>query len=163
MRFDDTQQHQFDLLIGQAGLAHQEKHFDQALEHLQSAGAMLSLLGITDEYDWSGYYDLRMCIERDRGDHGAAATTARQMLNAIDPAPEGFSPRQQEIIQDSLVEAALLRARHLLKTPTPEAVSELRPLIDSGIHWCERLGRDGDQRDFETLLAALRGSESHTA
>lgn len=163
MRFDEERQGRFDILIGQAALAGQERRFSEAFEHLQKAEALLTEHGITDAYDWSGYLDLRMSIQENSKDHQAAATTARQMLDAIDPMPEGFSPRQQEIIQDSLVEAALLRARHLLTLPTQEAAAELGPLIDSAMHWCERLGRDGDEREFREMRESLAAHESGTA
>lgn len=147
--FDPQNQALFDAHIGRAALAHQENRLTEALDHLSEAERLLTAEQVTDPFDWSGYLDLRMCVQASNSDLPAAAATAARMLSSIDPEPDGYPLRLQEIIQDSLVEAALIRATYLVGDPSrQDSPIELERLLESAMLWCRRLGRDGDEQAF---------------
>ncbi|HZF97101.1 MAG TPA: hypothetical protein VEY92_02450 [Pseudoxanthomonas sp.] len=152
MRFNDTQQQEFDLVIGRAALAEQEGRYAEALETLDDAEAMLLRHNISDEYDWSGWFDLRMVVFAASGDEAAAANTAAAMLARVNATPPDFNAEQQLIIQDSLVEACLVRARYLLRQiAQPARDAELDQVIRYGIRLSENTQRDGDLAEFQEL------------
>ncbi|MFY8133771.1 MAG: hypothetical protein ACOVKS_02075 [Aquimonas sp.] len=147
--FDPQNQALFDAHIGRATLAHQENRLAEALDHLSEAERLLTAEQVNDPFDWSGHLDLRMCVQASSSDLPAAAATAARMLSSIDPEPDGYPLRLQEIIQDSLVEAALIRARYLVGDPSrQDSPTELERLLESAMRWCRRLGRDGDEQEF---------------
>lgn len=153
MHFNETQQRAFDVLIGEAAACMQNGRFNDAHAKLSEAEHLLAAHKVTDVYDWSGLLDLRMSIDHRKGDLPGAARTAKRMLDTIDPEPPEFNEAQQSIIQDSLVEAALVRAEYLQTQADAESQLELQTLAEAGVRWCVKLGRDGNQRDFEAMLS----------
>lgn len=134
MKFSPPQQHEFDLLIGRTVEAWQEHHLPQALDYLHTARAMLIKHNITDDFDWSGWYDLKIEVLTSMGDTRGAAMTAKTMLETINPQPDDFSEAHHGIIQDSLISAAIVASEYWLQQEHNESTkSELQRFLAAGI------------------------------
>jgi hypothetical protein len=152
MRFNESQQQEFDVLMGRAAAAQQEQRPADALAELDDAEAMLLRHGIADDYDWSGWYDLRMVTLAAQGDDAAAANAAAAMISRVNATPGDFTHEHHLIIQDSLVEACLLRARWLLRQPAQSARdAELDQVVRYGLRLAQSTQRDGDLEEFREL------------
>jgi hypothetical protein len=152
MHFSESQQQEFDRLMGRAAAAQQEQRYGNAIAELDDAEAMLLRHGITDDYDWSGWFDLRMVTFAAQGDEAAAAHAAAAMLARVNATPEEFTPEHHLIIQDSLVEACLLRAHYLLRQPAQSARdAELDEVVRYGLRLSRNTQRDGDLAEFQEL------------
>lgn len=143
MKFTAPQQHAFDTLIGQAAEASQGGRHACALEHLEAARISLVALDIEDDYDWSGWYDLKMQVLIAQGSSDEAALTARQMLEQVNPEPSDFTEEHHRIIQDSLISAARVLGKYLLAQDRTEYNEDaLRHTLQAGITLAYRQERD---------------------
>lgn len=152
MKFNASQQHEFDILIGQAAEAWQGSQHAPALERLETARTQLVSLDIQDDYDWSGWYDLKMEVMASQGDNIGTAKTARQMLEQINPEPQDFSEAHHRIIQDSLISATIVLGKYLLLQQRTEQVeSELRRVLATGITMAYRQERDKELEELQLV------------
>ncbi|MDH4557272.1 hypothetical protein E8F11_19195 [Pseudomonas sp. BN417] len=152
MKFTAQQQNEFDTLIGQAAEAWQDGRHGQALEHLEAARNRLVSLNIQDDYDWSGWYDLKMEVLMAQGAVEEAAQTARQMLEHVDPEPSDFSEAHHRIIQDSLISAARILGKHLFAQDRTEYnEDELRRTLEAGITMAYRQDREEALQELQQL------------
>ncbi|WP_025804982.1 hypothetical protein [Pseudomonas chlororaphis] len=152
MKFTAQQQDEFDTLIGQAAEAWQDGRHTQALEHLDAAHNRLVSLDIHDDYDWSGWYDLRMEVLMAQGAIEEAARAARQMLENVDPEPGDFSEEHHRIIQDSLIGAARILGKHLFAQDRTEySEDELRRTLETGITMAYRQDREEALQELQQL------------
>lgn len=134
MKFTALQQHEFDTLIGQAAQAWQGSQHAHALEHLDTARIRLVSLDIQDDYDWSGWYDLKIKVLIAQALGEEAALTARQMLEQVNPKPSDFTEAHHRIIQDSLISAARVLASYLFAQDRNECNEDaLRRTLETGI------------------------------
>ncbi|HCF2456937.1 TPA: hypothetical protein NIA41_000492 [Pseudomonas aeruginosa] len=152
MKFTAAQQHEFDTLIGQAAAAWQAGQHAQALEHLEAARLQMVSLDIQDNYDWSGWYDLKMEVLLAQGAGDEAARTARQMLEQVDPEPTDFTEAHHRIIQDSLISAARVLGKHLFaQDRTVGNEDELRRTLEAGITMAYRQEREEALDELQQL------------
>lgn len=152
MKFTAAQQHEFDTLIGQAAEAWQAGQHAQALEHLDAAHQLLVSLAIQDDYDWSGWYDLKMEVLLAQGAGDEAARTAQQMLEQVDPEPADFTEAHHRIIQDSLISATRLLGKHLFaQERTVGNEDELRRTLEAGITMAYRQEREEALDELQQL------------
>lgn len=152
MKFTPSQQHEFDLLIGQAAQAWQQGNPARALEQLEAAHLQLVSLEIHDDYDWSGWYDLKLEVLKTQGADEEAASTAQKMLEHVDPEPSDFSEEHHRIIQDSLINAARVRAKYLITQHRTESIeSELRRTLEAGITLAYRQEREEAFEELQQL------------
>ncbi|MFK1438027.1 hypothetical protein ACIU0H_30830 [Pseudomonas aeruginosa] len=152
MKFTAQQQHEFDTLIGQAAEAWQEGRHAQALEHLEAARNQLVSRDIHDDYDWSGWFDLKMEVLMAQGTVEEAAQIARQMLEQVDPEPSDFSEAHHRIIQDSLISASRVLGKHLFAQDRTElSEDELRRTLEAGITMAYRQDREEALQELQQL------------
>lgn len=152
MKFTAAQQHEFDTLIGQAAEAWQAGQHTQALEYLEAARLQLMSLDIQDNYDWSGWYDLKMEVLLAQGAGDEAARTAQQMLAQVDPEPADFTEAHHRIIQDSLISATRILAKHLfVQDRTVGNEDELRRTLEAGISMAYRQEREEALDELQQL------------
>ncbi|MCY1280265.1 hypothetical protein D9M68_379260 [compost metagenome] len=152
MKFTAQQQDEFDTLIGRAAEAWQGGRHAQALEHLETARSRLVSLDIQDDYDWSGWYDLKMEVLMAQGAVEEAAQTARQMLEHVNPEPSDFTEAHHRIIQDSLISAARVLGKYLFAQDRTEySEDELRRTLETGITMAYRQEREEALQELQQL------------
>ncbi|SMF47624.1 MULTISPECIES: hypothetical protein [unclassified Pseudomonas] len=152
MKFTASQQHEFDTLIGQAAEASQGGRHARALEHLEAARISLVSLDIQDDYDWSGWYDLKMEVLMAQGLGEQTALTARQMLEQVNPKPSDFTEAHHRIIQDSLISAARVLSKYLFaQDRTGCNEEELRRTLKAGISMAYRQEREEALQELQQL------------
>jgi len=152
MKFTAVQQHEFDTIIGQAAEAWQAGRHTQALEHLETARLQLVSQDVQDDYDWSGWYDLKMEVLLAQGAGEKAVQTAQRMLEQVDPEPADFTEAHHRIIQDSLISATRILSRHLFaQDRTVGTEDELRRTLEAGISMAYRQEREEALDELQQL------------
>lgn len=143
MKFTPQQQNEFDTLLGQAANALHDGQHIQAQAYLDTAHQRLVSRQIHDDYDWSGWYDLKMEVLMAQGAIEEAAETARQMLENVAPEPSDFSTAHHRIIQDSLINATRVLGQYLITQDRAEHnQDELRRTLETGITMTYRQERE---------------------